>query len=103
MMPTRKRVAVLGVIAISALCGPLASAAVAVAGPVPFEPGGCSDPAVVAPGATGGTEMRICQGSGLVFSGPQGGQIRTVIRPPIISPGFVGNAVSSAGSVVVAP
>jgi hypothetical protein len=101
MMRIRQCVAVLGV-GLAALGGPLIGAGAAF-GVGSFDSGLCSDPGVVAPGATGGTENRICQGSGLVFVGPQVGQIATVVGPTIIGPGFVGNAVSSAGSVVAGP
>jgi hypothetical protein len=49
-------------------------------------------------GATAGTASQVCMGSGLSFVGPAIGQIATVIGPTIISPGFVGNVVVSAGN-----
>jgi hypothetical protein len=49
-------------------------------------------------GGTAGTANVVCLGAGLVFIGPSTGQIATVIGPTIISPGFVGNVVVSAGN-----
>jgi len=48
-------------------------------------------------GGTGGTNAYLCLGAGLQFVGPAIGQISSVIGPTIISPGFVGQVVVSAG------
>jgi hypothetical protein len=51
-------------------------------------------------GGTGEVAHQVCQGAGLVFIGPSSGQISTVIGPTIISPGFAGTVVVSAGDAV---
>ena len=49
-------------------------------------------------GGTAGTNTYLCLGSGLMFVGPQIGQIASVIGPTVISPGFVGAINTSAGN-----
>jgi hypothetical protein len=49
-------------------------------------------------GGTGGTAQQSCVGAGLSYVGPAIGQIATVIGPTIISPGFVGTVIVSAGN-----
>jgi hypothetical protein len=53
--------------------------------------------------ATGEVTSQVCQGAGLSFIAPATGQIATVIGPTIISPGFVGNVIVSAGAGGVGP
>jgi hypothetical protein len=48
-----------------------------------------------------GNAAAVCQGAGLAFIGPSVGQIATVIGPTIISPGFVGTVITTAGSVAI--
>jgi hypothetical protein len=52
-------------------------------------------------GRASGNEASVCQGAGLAFIGPSIGQIATVIGPTIISPGFVGTVITTAGGVAV--
>jgi hypothetical protein len=49
-------------------------------------------------GATAGTAVQVCQGSGLSFVAPAIGQIATVIGPTIIGPAVVGTLIVSAGN-----
>jgi hypothetical protein len=80
------------------------SAASFVAGPSVNTAGPCG--AATGPhgqGAVGGTSNQVCMGAGLSFIGPSIGQIATVIGPTIISPGFVGNVIVSAGNGSIGP
>ncbi|MEA2381512.1 MAG: hypothetical protein QOH72_1483 [Solirubrobacteraceae bacterium] len=52
-------------------------------------------------GRASGNEASVWQGAGLAFIGPSVGQIATVIGPAIISPGYVGTVITTAGSVGV--
>jgi hypothetical protein len=66
-------------------------------------PGPCASISNEAQGSTGGTAASVCQGSGLSFVGPAVGQVATIMGPTIISPGFVGTVILSAGNVAVGP
>jgi hypothetical protein len=48
-------------------------------------------------GGTGGTNNSDCLGAGLVFNGPQIGQIASVVGPTVIGPAVVGTSIVSAG------
>jgi hypothetical protein len=48
-------------------------------------------------GGTGGTNNSACLGVGLVYNGPQIGQIASVIGPTVIGPAVVGTSIVSAG------
>ena len=50
-------------------------------------------------GTAGYAASQNCLGSGLVFVGPEIGQIASVIGPTIISPGFTGVVNVSAGNI----
>jgi hypothetical protein len=64
--------------------------------------GPCSSPSgAEGQGGAGHVENQTCVGAGLSFTGPAIGQIATVIGPTIISPGFAGTVVVSAGSAAV--
>jgi hypothetical protein len=52
-------------------------------------------------GRASGNEASVCQGAGLAFIGPSVGQVATVIGPTIISPGFVGTVITTAGGVAI--
>jgi hypothetical protein len=72
-----------------------------IAGGPAVTSGQCSTTISGEAGSTAGTESHVCLGAGLSFIGPAIGQIATVIGPTIISPGFTGTVVVSAGSVTV--
>lgn len=92
----RRAVTTLGVAVVSLI------AASAPAAYGQFLPGlGCSDvPGGDGQGATGGTTTEVCQGAGVVFIGPQVGQVATVIGPTVIGPvAGVGSINTSAGGI----
>lgn len=106
----RTRMMVAATLASTALAGGAASAASAAtvpspgmdtntSGAGPVRSGDCgSSSGAEDQGGTGGTNTYMCLGAGLTFVGPQIGQIASVIGPTIISPGFTGNVVVSAGN-----
>lgn len=108
----RTRTIVAAALASTALAGAGASAANAATVPIPssgmdtntsgagpVRSGDCgSSSGAEDQGGTGGTNTYMCLGAGLTFVGPQIGQIASVIGPTIISPGFTGNVVVSAGN-----
>jgi hypothetical protein len=91
---------------------PLASAAPASAAGValPFPAGGAGNSAALgacarstAPQGQGSVGQTTIQSCGLNFIGPSTGQIAAVIGPTIISPGFAGTVVVSAGNGAAFP
>ena len=93
-MSTRKRLAaVLGLIGMLAIGGPMQSAS------AELDPGSCGDTTSWGQGDVGGGGSVVCQGSGLVFVAPSVGQIATVVGPTIIGPSEVGTIVVSPGNV----
>jgi hypothetical protein len=108
MLPTPKRLAaVVAVMGVLAIGGPLAgataapAAAAAVPGSPGFNPALCSSTPVQGQGTVAGTEIKICQGSGLVFVAPSVGQVASVIGPTIIGPAVLGASGVAAGNAAV--
>ena len=105
-MPLLTTLATTAALAAGAPAADAASARVsdrsAIAGfPGSWVSGPCSTGAGAVAGAVAGNEFHVCIGAGLSFVGPAVGQIATVIGPTIISPGFTGRVIVSAGGVGV--
>ena len=56
----------------------------------------------VGTGRTGGTTTQVCTAGGLVFVAPSTG-VSSVVGPTIITPAFVGTAITAGGNVSVVP
>ena len=118
MRMLRTKVGVIAVAgAVLVACAPTASASAAP--PVPIASPGLGLPSNIGPignnpaaalgpcgtptgaesqGGTGGTAQQACLSAGLSYIGPAIGQISSVVGPTIITAGFVGNIVTSAGN-----
>ena len=110
----RTRTLAISAVAAAALAGGIAPSAHAAVWPTSWVPGAVdnnttgggpirsgicgSSSGAENQGGTGGTNTYLCMGPGLMFVGPQIGQIASVVGPTIISPGFVGQVVTSAGN-----
>jgi hypothetical protein len=115
MMSRRARrsvLAALAIIAALALGAPVASAEAVPGGLLPGGVGSSAGGGAVSgpcaestagqgQGRVGAATQLSCTAGGLVFNGPQIGQISSVIGPTIISPGFVGTVVVTSGDAAV--